>query len=138
MNKTSFDSQNKTNLYSASALPRKFNRVLLLDFYVLREFLIPFSVLLFAFSLLFVISTVFQDLNEFLDHKSGTGLAIRYFLLTIPGNIRFIFPITVLLSCIYTIANFGRHREITAMRASGMPMFLMAFLVTLANFWFNE
>ena len=71
--------------------------------------------------------------------------AVEYFILKIPGNIRFIFPITVLLSCMYTLANFGRHREITAMRASvismvriGMPIYIIALLVTGANFWFNE
>ena len=145
VNQMSDHTKNKLDLYNTVPLKRKFSKMPLLDFYVLREFLIPFSVLLFAFSLLFVISTVFQDLNEFLDNKAGANLAVRYFLLTIPGNIRFIFPITVLLSSIYTIANFGRHREITAMRASGismirigMPMYIMAFLVTMANFWFNE
>ncbi len=118
-----------------------------LDFYVVREFLIPFSVLLFAFTLLFLIGDVFNDVDNFLEYE-GAGAAwkaVRYFLYRIPCNIRFVLPITVLLSCMYTLASLGRHREITAMRASGIslfrcgvPIYLMAFCVMLVNFWFNE
>ena len=116
-----------------------------IDGYVLREFLIPFSILMFAFVLLFLIADVFDDLSDFLDHDSTFLLGVKYFLLKMPGNIRFILPLTVLLSCMYTVANFGRHREITAMRASGISLFrcgrsifAMAFLVMLVNYWFNE
>ncbi len=118
-----------------------------LDFYVMREFLIPFSVLVFAFTLLFLIGDVFNDVDNFLEYE-GEGAAwkaIGYFLYRIPCNIRFVLPITVLLSCMYTLANLGRHREITAMRASGIslfrcgvPIYVLAFCVMLMNFWFNE
>lgn len=116
-----------------------------LDFYVVREFLIPFSVLIFAFTLLFLIGDVFNDVDKFIDQETGAWLAIRYFAMKMPEKIRFVFPLTVLLSSIYTLANFGRHREITAMRASGIslfrcavPIFVIAFLVMIVNFWFNE
>jgi len=126
--------------------PRRCFRVMpILDKYVLREFLIPFSVLLFAFSILFMITDIFNDLNEFLEHQSSVFQMIEYFSIRVLCNISFIFPITVLLSCIYTLANFGRHREITAMRASGIslvrvgfPMYAIAFLVSCTHFWFNE
>lgn len=116
-----------------------------LDFYVFREYMIPFSVLIFAFTLLFMIGDVFTDIDKFLDHENGLPLAVKFFVYKIPGNIRFVLPITVLLSCMYTLANFGRHREITAMRASGIslfrcafPIYIVAFIVMLFNFWFNE
>ncbi len=116
-----------------------------LDFYVLREYLTPFSVLIFAFSMLFLIGDVFNDVSTFLESDTPAGNTAMYFLLRMPGNIRFVLPITVLLSCMYTLANMGRHREITAMRASGIslrrcgvPMYVIAFLVMLVNFWFNE
>ncbi len=118
-----------------------------LDLYVMREFLIPFSVLFFAFTLLFLIGDVFNDVDHFLEYN-GEGAAwkaVCYFIYRIPFNIRFVLPITVLLSCMYTLANLGRHREITAMRASGISLFrcglsiyVIAFCVMLMNFWFNE
>lgn len=116
-----------------------------IDLYVLREFMVPFSILIFAFTLLFLIADLFNDLGDFLDAHSPLVIGARYFLLKVPGNIRFVLPITVLLSCMYTIANFGRHRELTAMRASGISLmrcgfsiYAVAFLVMLVNFWFNE
>lgn len=116
-----------------------------IDLYVLREFMVPFSILIFAFTLLFLIADLFNDLGDFLDAHSPLIIGARYFLLKVPGNIRFVLPITVLLSCMYTIANFGRHRELTAMRASGISLmrcgfsiYAVAFLVMLVNYWFNE
>lgn len=143
--KSPLNNRNSPSPKYLSNTPRTFSQMPILDFYVLREFLVPFTALLFAFCLLFLVGDMFNDLNEFLDHKSPVSLAARYFILKMPGNIRFILPITVLLSCMYTLANFGRHREITAMRASGIslfrsafPIYMVAFAVTLVNFWFNE
>ena len=124
---------------------RTFRWLPILDLYVLREFLIPFSVLSFTFTLLFLIGDIFNDLSEFLEYKASPLLAARYFILKMPGNIRFVLPISVLLSCMYCIANLGRTREITAMRASGLSMircggaiYVAALCVTFVNFWFNE
>ena len=135
----------RDNLYSQKLFKRSFTWMPRLDLYVLREFLIPFSVILFAFCLLFLIADVFNDLNDFLDNDGTASSAVRYFIMKMPGNIRFILPITVLLSCMYTLARLGSHREITAMRASGIslfrsavPIYIFAFSVTLVNFWFNE
>lgn len=124
---------------------RTFARMPILDGYVLREFLVPLAALLFTFTLLFLIADVFNELSEFLNNKAPTSLAIKYFALKIPGNIRFVLPLTVLLACMYTLANLGQHREITAMRASGISLLrcafsiaAVAFGISLVNFWFNE
>ncbi len=124
---------------------RRFSFLPILDRYVLKEFMIPLSALILAFTILFLIGDIFNDLNNFLEVKAPLAVTAEYFLLKIPGNIRFILPISVLLACMYTMANFGRYREITAMRASGISLlrcggsiYFAAFIVTLVNFWFNE
>ena len=116
-----------------------------LDFYVLREFMIPFSILIFAFTFLFLIGDIFNDLSDFLDCKASFSVTASYFIAKVPGNIRFVLPISVLLACMYTLANFGRNKEITAMRSSGLSLircgfaiFCVGFVVMLVNFWFNE
>ena len=108
------------NLLHSINSGRTFKWLPILDFYILREFLIPFSVLAFTFTLLFLIGDIFNDLSEFLEYKTSPLIAAKYFILKMPGNIRFVLPISVLLSCMYSIANLGRTREITAMRASGL------------------
>ena len=124
---------------------RKFYWMPTLDGYILKAFLIPFFILLFAFTLLFIIMDMYNEISEFLDNKAALSVSVRFFLLKIPGNIRFILPITVLLSCMYALANLGRNRELTAIRASGislvrcgLPIFTVGFCVMLVNFYFNE
>ena len=130
---------------SSSGVPRKFYWMPTLDGYIMRAFLVPFFILLFAFTLLFIIMDMYNDVGDFLDNKASVSVSVEYFILKIPGNIRFILPITVLLACMYALANLGRNRELTAIRASGislarcgMPIFAVGFCVMLVNFYFNE
>jgi lipopolysaccharide export system permease protein len=116
-----------------------------LDMYVLKEFLLPLFVLIMGFTILFLIGDLFNDLEDFTGHHATAATTIKYFLLKIPGNIRFILPISVLLACMYTMATFGKNLEITAMRATGISLqrccgaiYLVALIVAAINFWFNE
>lgn len=124
---------------------RKFSWMPVLDGYILRSFMVPFGILLFAFTLLFIIMDMYNEIGDFLDNKAPISVAVEFFTLKIPGNIRFILPITVLLACMYALANLGRNRELTAIRASGislvrsgLPIFTVGFCVMLVNFYFNE
>ena len=138
-------SDSTSNVISKYGVPRKFTWMPTLDGYILRSFLVPFFILLFAFTLLFIIMDMYNDVGDFLDNKASVFVSVEYFILKIPGNIRFILPITVLLACMYALANLGRSRELTAIRASGislsrcgLPIFAMGFCVMLVNFYFNE
>ena len=124
---------------------RKFTWMPVLDGYILRAFLVPFFILLFAFTLLFIIMDMYNEVGDFLDNKAEFSVSVLFFLLKIPGNIQFILPISVLLACMYALANLGRNRELTAIRASGislircgLPIFTIGFCVMLVNFYFNE
>jgi len=116
-----------------------------LDLYVLREFMLPLVVLIMGFCVMFLIGDLIDDLEDFTSHNATTAVTIEYFLLKLPGNIRFILPISILLACMYTMANFGKNLEITAMRASGISLqrccgsiYLVALVIALTNCWFNE
>ena len=116
-----------------------------LDLYILREFMIKFSVLLLISTILFVLSDVMGDLSDFIENGTSWTVYVPYFLLKIPGNIRFVLPITMLLGCMWTMAAFGKNMEVTAMRASGVslfrcggPILLVGLLTTFVNIWFNE
>ena len=124
---------------------RTFSWMPVLDGYIFRSFMVPFGILLFAFTLLFIIMDMYNEIGDFLDNEAPVSVAVKFFTLKIPGNIRFILPITVLLSCMYALANLGRNRELTAIRASGislvrcgLPIFAVGFCVMLVNFYFNE
>lgn len=116
-----------------------------LDFYIFTEFMIYLTILLFVFITLFIIGDVFNDLSDFLDQDASVKEIVSFLLLKLPGNIRFILPITVLLACMWTMAMFGKHMEVTAMRSSGLSLFrcggsifAVGLVVTGVNIWFNE
>lgn len=135
----------ENKLISQKTARKKFALQPTLDLYVLREFLLPLIVLILGFIILFLIGDIFDDLGDFLEHHGTVTQIITYFVLKVPGNIRFILPISVLLACMYTMANFGKNLEITAMRASGISVqrccgsiYMVAFIIAMITCWFNE
>ncbi len=126
-------------------LPRRWFPLPKLDGYILREFLIKYSVLLLVFVILFILSDVYRDISDFLEADASLSSIVSYLAYKLPGNIRFILPISMLLGCMWTMATFGKNMEITAMRASGVSLFrcggsifLVGLAVTGINIYFNE
>ncbi len=135
----------KQLLSRMQTVPRTWLKLPTLDMYILREFMIKFSILIFVCIIIFMLNDVFRDLSDFLDADAPLGSTILYFFLKLPGNLSFVLPISVLLGCMWTMAMFGKNLEVTAMRASGLSLmrcgraiFVVGFLVSLLNIWFNE
>ncbi len=116
-----------------------------LDGYVLKEFMIKYGILMLVFIMLFILSDIYRDISDFLDAEASWKDIGLYLLYRLPGNIRFIMPISMLLGCMWTMATFGKNLEVTAMRASGVSLmrcggaiFAVGLLVTGLNVYFNE
>lgn len=138
-------SNNKEQQQLTAFPSRRWGFLPILDYYIFSQFMIPFTVLILAFIILFMIGDIFNDLQDFMQAKAQFSTVARFFILKLPGNIRFILPICMLLACMYTMANFGKNMEITAMRASGVSLlrcggsiYIVGLIVTGVNFWFNE
>lgn len=126
-------------------MPRRWFPLWTLDGYVLKEFMIKYIILLTVFVILFVLSDVYQDLGAFLEAGADWRMIAAYLLYRLPGNIRFILPISMLLGCMWTMATFGKNLEVTAMRASGVSLFrcggaifAVGIVATMVNIYFNE
>lgn len=137
--------QNEKKYRSLIVIPRRWGLLPTLDMYVFREFMIKLSVLLLVFVILFVLGDVFNELGDFLDAEAPLAMFFNFLVLKLPGNIRFVLPISILLGCMWTMATFGKNLEVTAMRASGVSLFrcggailLVGFLFSLLNVYFNE
>ena len=125
--------------------PRRWFPLWTLDGYILREFLIKYSILLLVFVILFVLNNVYSDISNFLEARASMRAFLLYLLYRLPGNIRFVLPISMLLGCMWTMALFGKSLEITAMRANGLslvrcgvPILFVGLIVTGINIYFNE
>ena len=134
-----------TDYKKLTLLKRRWFPLWKLDGYVLKEFLIKYAILMLVFCVLFILSDVYRDISDFLDEKMPIKDVVKCLLFRLPGNIRFIMPISMLLGCMWTMATFGKNLEVTAMRASGVSLMrcggailAMGLVVTAVNIYFNE
>ena len=139
------ENKKKLQYRDLARLPRRWFPLWTLDGYIFREFIVKYSVLLLVFVILFLLLDIYNDISDFLEAKTSVRLTVSYFLYRLPGKVRFVLPISMLLGCMWTMATFGKNMEVTAMRASGVslfrcgfPIFFVGILVTMVNIYFNE
>lgn len=100
----------------------------IIDRYVLREYLIPLGYILASFCILYVLLDLCSNFYDFMEaHASPGGIVLYYFyyLFAVNGFVPFIvvvMPIALLLAALYTLTQFARHNELTAMCASGVSI----------------
>ncbi len=124
---------------------RKWIFLPVIDRYMFQEFMIPFAVLILGFVFLFVIADVYDSIKDFLENDASNLTMIKFYLLKLPGHVEFILPLSILLACMYTMANMGKNLEIIAMRASGISLhracasiYFIAVVITFVDFMFKE
>ena len=109
----------------------------ILDWYILKQFLINFLILLFVFSLLFAAVNVLLDLDEFIKAGRLHPVMGSKLLGTLYAVVDFNGPMVVLLFVYFsgliavaamgfTLAALYRTGELTAMVTSGISMFRIA------------
>jgi len=101
--------------------------------YVLKEFLTPLCYCLAGFLGIYVIFELFESFNRISENKPPVLQVIEFFAGYVSPYLQWIIPAALLLATLYTLWNFCRHSEITAMRASGIgfsvivsPLFVTA------------
>jgi lipopolysaccharide export system permease protein len=98
----------------------------ILSRYILRQFLGPFLLSIFAFSVIILIIQVFDELHYVMQQKPGFWVTLEYYLLKIPGLLLEIIPIAVLMAVLFSLGNLGKQSELIAMRAGGVSIFKVA------------
>ena len=112
--------------------------------YVLREFLVPLAYCMVGFLSIYVLFELFDSFNRIMEGTSPFLTVVAYFAGYISPYLEWLIPAALLLGTLYTMWNFCRHSEITAMRASGVSFLVivrpllavagvMAVAVTLIN-----
>lgn len=107
----------------------------IIDRYILRTFFVPFLYCILAFELIYIVFDLFDNLPDFLDAKAPVLEVVQFYLILLPSSIVYIVPVSLLLAVLYSLAQFTRHNELTAMRASGVDLYrLMAPFVYVGIF----
>ncbi|HEY0759772.1 MAG TPA: LptF/LptG family permease [Acidisarcina sp.] len=118
---------------------------LILDEYVLREFLTSFALVEVTFVLLMLVFTFFELLGDIIRNRTALVTVGEYLINLTPSMIYSITPLAVLIAVLVTFGMLNRTSELTAMKATGislyrvvLPILVIASMLAVALFLFDE
>jgi LPS export ABC transporter permease LptG/LPS export ABC transporter permease LptF len=118
---------------------------LILDDYVLREFLTTFVMVLVSFVLLMLVFTFFELLGDIIRNRTPLVTVGEYLIDLTPSMIYNIAPLGVLVAVLVTFGVLTRTSEFTAMKATGIslyrvmvPIVVVSALIAVILFLFDE
>lgn len=117
----------------------------ILKSYLRREFLKFFTLILVGFLGLYLVVEFFERVDDFVEHHATWTSVLKYFAYKLPLIVFQVVPFAVLLATILTFCILSKNNEITAMKANGValiliasPILALAFLVSGGIFVANE
>ncbi|HEY6445906.1 MAG TPA: LPS export ABC transporter permease LptG [Acidobacteriaceae bacterium] len=118
---------------------------LLLDEYVLREFLTTFVLVLVTFVMLMLVFTFFELLGDIIRNRTPLVTVGEYLINLTPNMIYLITPLSVLIGVLVVFGIMNRNSELTAMKATGIslyritvPVLTIAAILSVSLFLFDE
>ncbi|HEX4022993.1 MAG TPA: LptF/LptG family permease [Acidobacteriaceae bacterium] len=118
---------------------------LILDDYVLREFLTSFALVEVTFIMLSLVFSFFELMGDIIHNHAAPAIVLEYLLNLMPSMIYVLTPLSVLIAVLVTIGVFQRSNELTAMKAAGvslyrmiLPIFVIAAILSVALFSFDQ
>ena len=118
---------------------------LILDEYVLREFLLTFVMVLVTFVMLMLIFTFFELLSDIIKNRTPLVTVGEYLINLTPSMIYLITPLSVLIGVLVVFGIMNRNSELTAMKATGVslyritvPVVAIAAILSVSLFMFDE
>ncbi|HEU4636793.1 MAG TPA: LPS export ABC transporter permease LptF [Edaphobacter sp.] len=118
---------------------------LLLDDYVMREYMKNFALVLSSFSALFLIFTFFELTGDIIRNRTPLVTVGDYLINLIPFILYNVTPLCALVAVLVTFSALSRTSEITAMKATGIslyrivtPVLITTLLIAGCLFAFDE
>lgn len=102
---------------------------LILDEYVLKEFVKMFATVLASFVLLMLVFTFFELIGDILRNHTPLATVGDYLLNLTPSMLYQITPLSVLIAVLVTFAMFNRSSELIAMKATGISVYRLVIPV---------
>ncbi len=118
---------------------------LILDDYVLREFLTTFALVIVSFVMLMLVFTFFERLGDIIRNRTALVTVGAYLFNLIPSMIYTLMPLAMLVAVLVTFGVLNRSSELTAMKATGIsiyrvivPVLAIAAVFAVSLFLFDE
>ncbi|HET9183501.1 MAG TPA: LptF/LptG family permease [Candidatus Angelobacter sp.] len=96
---------------------------LLLDDYVLRNFLTNLVLILASFLVLTIVFTFFELISDIVHNKIHMLTVGEYLINQVPSLLYLVTPLSVLLGVLVTFGLMQKSNEITAMKATGISIY---------------
>ena len=124
----------------------KWNKLTLLDFYIIRKFLGSFLTVIALIIVIVVVVDVAENIQGFLDNKVPVkDIITGYYLNFIPYFVNLFSPLFTFVAVIYFTSKLSRNSEIIAMLNSGMsfyrlmlPYIIAAISIGLLSFYLTN
>lgn len=112
-----------------------------LDRYLVKELIIPIFYSSLSLVLLILVADLFDNLDDFLRHKTTWDVIFKYYLALIPYAFIQTISWAAWMGALFLLVNFGIHNELTAMKAAGLqitsivrPILYLGFLLGIFTF----
>ena len=104
----------------------------ILDKYLIKQFLQTILFSLVAFTLIFVIINMVENIGGFLDQDVPFLIILHYYTVFSPDIIKLMTPVAVLFAALFTAGKASNLSELTAIKASGVSLyrFMLPFIIT--------
>ena len=106
---------------------------LILDEYVLREFLKMFAMVLAGFVLMMLVFTFFELIGDILRNHIPLATVGAYLVNLAPSMLYQLTPLSVLIAVLVTFSLFNRSSELIAMKATGISIYRLVIPVVVIS-----
>ncbi len=109
----------------------------ILDRYFVKQFLQTVFFGIIAFTIIFVVIDMMENLDDFIDQKAGVDIMLHYYFVFSPEIIKLMTPVSVLFSALFIAGKASSLSELTAIKASGVSMYRFMFPFLAATFFIS-
>lgn len=105
--------------------------------YILKEMFIPFSINIFIFTFLFLMTEMLEIANWIVNYNLSLWAVLAIILYSMPFFLTFIIPMSVMLAILLTFLRLSGDNEIVAIKSCGMSIYgLLPPVLLFASFGF--
>jgi lipopolysaccharide export system permease protein len=117
----------------------------IIDRYLIRQFLPVFIVAISMFVMLFLLIDLFLNLVHYLNYEAAFSDILRATILYVPKSMSFAIPVSLIFAIAYTLGDLYARNELTSIISSGIPfwrigtpLLIIGLCVSLFSFFFDD
>jgi lipopolysaccharide export system permease protein len=118
---------------------------MILDRYLIKQFLPIFTVAIAMFMLLLSLIDLFANLVRYLNYEVPLSQIMKISLYYLPKSFSFALPISLLFASAYTLGDLYARNELTSVFSSGipfwrfsLPLVIIGLLASVVSFFFDD